>query len=62
VHIYHFASHRLLPTTFKDAKGRKIVIYHNITPPHFFEGFSEELVAITTTAATKSNFWLSVRI
>ncbi|MDY0092755.1 MAG: glycosyltransferase [Candidatus Vecturithrix sp.] len=49
VHIYHFAVPSPITYTFKDAKGRKIVIYHNITPPHFFEGFSEELVAITTT-------------
>jgi glycosyltransferase involved in cell wall biosynthesis len=34
---------------FKEAKGRKVVIYHNITSPHFFERFSEELVSITTT-------------
>ncbi|GAK61670.1 putative glycosyltransferase [Candidatus Vecturithrix granuli] len=49
VHLYHFAVPSPITYTFKEAKGRKIVIYHNITPPHFFEGFSEELVTITTT-------------
>jgi glycosyltransferase involved in cell wall biosynthesis len=49
MHIYHFAVPSPITYTFKEAKGRKIVIYHNITPPHFFEGFSEELVTITTT-------------
>ena len=48
-HIYHFAVPSPITYTFKEAKGRKVVIYHNITPPHFFEGFSEELVTITTT-------------
>jgi glycosyltransferase involved in cell wall biosynthesis len=49
LHIYHFAVPSPITFAFKEAKGRKVVIYHNITPPHFFERFSEELVAITTT-------------
>ena len=49
LHIYHFAVPSPITYTFKEAKGRKIVIYHNITPPHFFERFSEELITITTT-------------
>ncbi len=48
-HIYHFAVPSPITYRFREAQGRKIVIYHNITPPCFFEGFSEELVAITTT-------------
>jgi len=48
-HIYHFAVPSPITYVFKEAKGRKIIIYHNITPPHFFEEFSEELVAIATT-------------
>jgi glycosyltransferase involved in cell wall biosynthesis len=49
IHIYHFAVPSPITYVFKVAKGRKVVIYHNITPPHFFERFSAELVAITTT-------------
>jgi glycosyltransferase involved in cell wall biosynthesis len=49
MHIYHFAVPSPITYAFKEAKGRKIVVYHNITPPHFFERFSEELVTITTT-------------
>ncbi|MCP4397208.1 MAG: glycosyltransferase family 4 protein [bacterium] len=49
VHIYHFAVPSPIAYTFKEAQGRKVIIYHNITPPHFFEGFSEELVTITAT-------------
>lgn len=48
-HIYHFAVPSPMTYAFKAAKGRKVLIYHNITPPHFFERFSEELVTITTT-------------
>ncbi len=49
VHIYHFAVPSPITYAFQEAKGRKVIIYHNITPPHFFEGFNEELVTITTT-------------
>jgi glycosyltransferase involved in cell wall biosynthesis len=49
IHIYHFAVPSPITYRFKEAQGRKVVIYHNITPPYFFEGFSEELVTITTT-------------
>ena len=48
-HIYHFAVPSPITYTFKEAQGRKVIIYHNITPPYFFEGFSEELVTITST-------------
>jgi len=48
-HIYHFAVPSPITYAFQQAKGRKVVIYHNITPPHFFQRFSEELVTITTT-------------
>ena len=49
VHIYHFAVPSPITYAFKEAKGRKVIIYHNITPPQFFKGFSEELVTITAT-------------
>lgn len=48
IHLYHFAVPSPITYAFKEAKGRKVLIYHNITPPHFFERFSEELVTITT--------------
>ncbi len=49
IHLYHFAVPSPITYAFKEAKGRKVIIYHNITPPHFFERFSEELVTITAT-------------
>lgn len=48
-HIYHFAVPSPITYRFQQAKGRKVVVYHNITPPHFFRRFSDELVSITTT-------------
>ena len=48
-HLYHFAVPSPMTYTFQAAQGRKVIIYHNITPPHFFEGFSEQLVTITAT-------------
>src|SRR5512137_95709 len=39
IHIYHFAVPSPITYAFKAAKGRKVVIYHNITPPYFFERF-----------------------
>jgi L-malate glycosyltransferase len=49
VNILHFAIPSPLTSLFSSSKGKKILIYHNITPPHFFEGISDELVHITRT-------------
>lgn len=37
--IYHGAISSPLNAQFPSMKGRKVLIYHNITPPHFFHGF-----------------------
>jgi glycosyltransferase involved in cell wall biosynthesis len=49
VHIYHFAVPSPITYAFREAQGRKVIIYHNITPPHFFEGYYPELVQMTVT-------------
>lgn len=49
IHIYHFAVPSPITYTFKEARGKKVVIYHNVTPPHFFEGYYPELVEMTRT-------------
>ncbi|HWP47488.1 MAG TPA: glycosyltransferase [Candidatus Limnocylindrales bacterium] len=49
VHIYHFAVPSPITYVFQEAQGKKILIYHNITPPHFFEGYYPELVQMTVT-------------
>lgn len=44
--ILHLALPSSLTQTFARCPCRRLLIYHNITPPHFFEGFSDELVRI----------------
>jgi len=45
--ILHFAIPSELTDFFLNIKGKKAMIYHNITPPHFFTDFSDDLVRIT---------------
>ena len=40
--IYHLSTGTDLNYTFANLKCRKIVRYHNITPPEFFKGYSYE--------------------
>ncbi|MBN1274477.1 MAG: glycosyltransferase [Candidatus Aminicenantes bacterium] len=47
VNILHFALPSPLSKAFIEIPGRKILIHHNITPPEFFSGFSEEMVRIS---------------
>lgn len=46
VTILHFALPSPLTQALIDARGKKVIIYHNITPARFFEGYDEELVRI----------------
>lgn len=39
--ILHYSIHSEASRVFLEAKGRKILQYHNITPADFFEGYSE---------------------
>ncbi len=39
--IYHLAIGHELNRYFADLPGRKVIIYHNVTPSHFFEGYDE---------------------
>ncbi len=45
--ILHFAIPSELTNFFLKIKGKKIMIYHNITPPHFFTNFSDNLARFT---------------
>lgn len=38
--IYHMSTGSGLNAEFAKMQGRKIMIYHNITPPHFFKGYN----------------------
>ncbi|MBU1626615.1 glycosyltransferase [bacterium] len=48
VNILHFAVPSPLTNMLKASKGKKMLIYHNITPPDFFKGISNEMVHIST--------------
>jgi len=48
VKILRFAIPSPLSDFFLGLKGKKALIYHNITPSHFFVGYSDTLVRITT--------------
>lgn len=48
--IYHFAIASPLSGLFLRLPGRKVLLYHNVTPPAFFAGFSEPLRRLTEAA------------
>ncbi|MCU0286611.1 MAG: glycosyltransferase family 4 protein [Acidobacteria bacterium] len=45
--ILHFAVPSELTDFFLTAAGKKAIIYHNVTPPHFFTDYSQQLVRLT---------------
>jgi glycosyltransferase involved in cell wall biosynthesis len=47
IKILHFAIPSELTDYFLQVKGRKVMIYHNITPGRFFVDFSSDLVRFT---------------
>lgn len=47
VTILHYALPSPLTDLLLRSPGKKILIYHNITPSHFFRGFSQEMVKVT---------------
>jgi glycosyltransferase involved in cell wall biosynthesis len=47
IKILHFAIPSPLSDFFLQLQGKKVLIYHNITPSIFFAGYSDDLVRIT---------------
>jgi len=47
VKILHFAVPSALSDYFAGLKGKKALIYHNVTPAHFFAGYSDFLTRFT---------------
>lgn len=45
VAIHHYSIGSPALDLFASAKARKILIYHNITPPEFFDGFDDRVAA-----------------
>ena len=48
--IYHFAIASPISELFLRLGGRRVLLYHNVTPPEFFAGISEPLRRLTATA------------
>lgn len=44
--IYHLSTGTILNRKIKDLPGRKYVVYHNVTPPHFFIKYSGKLAKL----------------
>jgi glycosyltransferase involved in cell wall biosynthesis len=44
--ILHFALPSPLTPAFRRLRSKKLIIYHNVTSPEFFIGFSEEMVRL----------------
>ena len=41
--IHHYGGKTPVLDSFKNFPGKKIIIYHNITPSHYFEGYNDSL-------------------
>jgi L-malate glycosyltransferase len=44
--ILHYALPSPLTGEFREHRGRRVLLHHNITPPEFFVGYDEEMVRI----------------
>ena len=53
VTVLHFALPSALTAALAEAPGKKVVIYHNITPPEFFRGYDDELARISTAGTAE---------
>jgi glycosyltransferase involved in cell wall biosynthesis len=45
--ILHFALASPLSKALADLPSRKVILYHNLTPPEFFENYSQEMARIS---------------
>jgi len=46
--ILHFALPSALTPAFRRLRSKKVIVYHNVTLPEFFAGYSEEMVRLAT--------------
>jgi glycosyltransferase involved in cell wall biosynthesis len=44
--IYHYSLYTSNLELYRHSRQRKVVVYHNITPPEFFHGYSRDMEAI----------------
>ena len=46
--FYHYGISSPATDVFRGAPGRRILVYHNITPAHFFQGYDDHIVRLLT--------------
>lgn len=51
--FYHFGISSPATAVFRGAPGRRIMIYHNITPAHFFHGYDDHMARLLTNGRTE---------
>lgn len=45
--LYHFATSSFISDKLPDLPGKKVLVYHNVTPPHFFTPYSKQSAMIS---------------
>ncbi len=60
IKIYHFAIPSGITDFFLNAKGKKVLIHHNITPEHFFKNYRKDLFRIGYHGKKELNYLKSV--
>lgn len=56
--IYHYSIYTPNIRLFREARGRRVLIYHNITPAHFFYGWDDNLALLCDTGRRRLK-WLN---
>lgn len=56
VTILHYALPSPLTAAFAELPSRRVILYHNLTPHEFFEGFSPEMVRISRLGREELTF------
>ena len=54
--IYHLSTGSELNYKLAELKGRKIIVYHNVTPPEFFQGYDYTLEQLTQKGLEEVRF------
>lgn len=57
--IFHFAIGSYVSRFAETLPDKKIIIYHNITPPHFFNGFSDTLYQLVSSGRAELTGFLN---
>lgn len=61
VAIYHLAIGSDIAYRFGKSKCKKVIVYHNITPPHFFENYNLDPAVMAESGLTAAK-WLADKV